>query len=117
MFLIGVSFSHTAWGYPIEDFNGIGLDEANALSRSINETVNGLIPIDLFKSLGNGFAGSELSASGTSINLINWDSFSGGDIGSVLRAIAILFLQITITSIGVVLGIFRLLLDLLSVKA
>ncbi|MDO8495814.1 MAG: hypothetical protein Q7S32_04900 [bacterium] len=106
--------SSIAWGYPIDNFDGIGLDEANNLSRSINETVMDIAPLNLFKSLGSGFVGTGDGSS--SFNFINFDSFSKGDIPGALKAIAVLFLQITITAIGVTLGILKALLGLLMAK-
>lgn len=113
--------SPITWGYPIEGLATSPLDEANKLSESINETVRNLLqngflksltPISNFKSIRNSIPHSPPTA--FNINLINGESFSGQDIWGILRAVAVLFLQIVITVLGVLMGILKLVLGLLT---
>lgn len=104
--------SPVVWGYPIEDFSGVGLEQANNLSQSINATMQKLFPINLFKfSVPDFSSGGQISNSG--LNLINLDSFSKGDMVSMGKAVLALFLQIIITAVGVLLGILKVALELL----
>ncbi len=104
-----------AWGYPIEGFSGSPLDEANKLSQSINETILGLFQGGLFKSFIPGFRFQPTSSIASfNVNLINKENFSGQDIGGILKAVAVLFLQILVTVLGVLLGILKLALELFT---
>lgn len=105
--------SSIAQGYPIEGFSGIGLDQANSLSQSINAMVQKLFQIDLFKFSVPHFS-SEGQISNSGLNLINLGSFSKGDLFSIGKAVLALFLQIIITAVGVLLGILKVALELLT---
>ena len=104
-----------ARGYPIEGFSGSPLDEVNKLSQSINETVLGLFREGLFKSFTPGLKlESAGSTAAFNVNLINKESFSGQDVLGILKAVTALFLQIVVTVLGVLLGILKLALELLT---
>lgn len=107
------------WGYPIEGLATSPIDEANKLSQSINETVRNLLQNGFLKSLtpiSNFKYNPEVNnpTAAFNINLINKESFSGQDVWGVLRAIAVLFLQIVATALGVLLGILKVILELLT---
>lgn len=99
----------------MEGFSGSPLDEANRLSQSINETVMGLFRGGLFKSFTPSFKLTPTDSTAVfNLNLINKESFSGQDIFGIFRAVATLFLQIVLSVLGVLMGILKLALELLT---
>lgn len=112
VFIIFVWYPLPVQGYPIEGFSSAGQDSANSLSRSINETVKSLLQIDLFN-FKSSVAGSGQAAGSPESNLISWESFSQQDGRGMLKAVVVLFLQIVITAVGVLLGILKVILEVL----
>lgn len=105
----------TAHGYPIENFSGVGLNEANTLSQSIKRTIKSLVQIELFKAFAQGQGGVNSGFSTNSqINWVNLKNLSGNDLSGAMKAVAILFLQIIITILGVTVGILKVILELVT---
>lgn len=126
LFIIGVvifgftlawGIPRMTWGYPIDNFSGTALDQSNRLSQTINETVRSLMRIELFKSYAGSFEPSFPSPGVTGpskVSLFNAESFSGRDLAGIFKAVSVLFLQIVITAVGVLLGILKLALELVT---
>ena len=124
--LIFITSAVPAWGYPIDgttgDYSNLGLDQARKLSVSVNELIRSLLGPSLssFK-FNEGFGSSlnQLVPGGTGLSfddLINMKSFSANDISGSIKAVAILFIKIVITTLTTTIGILKLILNLILSK-
>jgi len=124
--LIFVASAIPAWGYPIDgttgDYSNLGLDQARKLNTSVNELIRSFLGpgLSFFSSFkfneGFGSGLNQLVPGGTGLSFddfINIKSFSAGDISGSIKAVAILFIKIVITTLATTIGILKLILNLI----
>lgn len=83
-------------------------DPSKSIESVFNKNPFQFSPINLDKFIKTDRSGLSFS------DLVNTKSFSSQDIGSSLKAVAILFIRLIITTLNVALGIFKVLLGVLT---
>ena len=104
LFLTSISSFNLAEGYSV----GEQLEPAKSI---FNQNPLQFSPIDLTK-----FIKSDDRAGLTFSDLLNAESFSSKDIGASAKAVLVLFIKLIVTTLNVSLGVFRVLLDILTIQ-
>lgn len=118
-----------ARGYPIDgaenadSYSNFGLEQARKVSGSVNELIRSLLgpsfssltSVDVNKSFGPDL--NKLIPGGTGLSFddfINIKSFSTDDISGSIKAVAVLFIKLIVTTLSVTSEILKLVLSLLT---